>query len=78
MGLAMADPTRDTAAAMIKALRSAELFHQPLAVGLADALEELIDRESEDFGTASLVFYVCIRRDCIDLIINHLRNNNHA
>jgi hypothetical protein len=77
MGLVMPDPTRDTAATMLKALRSADMSNQSLAVGLADALKVLMDRESEEYET-SLVSYVCVSVDCIDLIIDHLRNNNHA
>lgn len=59
----MDDPTRDTAAAMLRALRSADLSSQSLAVGLADALKVLVDRESEEY---------------IDLIIVHIRNNDYA
>jgi hypothetical protein len=65
MGLAMADPTRDTAAGMLKALRSADLSNQPLAVGLADALEVLMDRDCVDYYD-------------LKAIIEHLRANNHA
>lgn len=81
MGLAMADPTADptadpsadTAAAMLQAVRAADISTQPLAVGLADALEVLIDREYEDFVTGQ--FISC---NAVESIINHLRANNHA
>lgn len=61
----MADPTADTAAAMLKALRAAELSDQPLAVGLADALKELMDRDCVDYYD-------------LEAIMDHLRTNNHA
>lgn len=55
----MTDYTADTAAAMLRAVRAAELSCQPLAVGLADALEELMDRG-------------CVCE--IEAIVEHLRN----
>ena len=55
----MTDYTARTAAAMIKALRAAEPSRQPLPVGLADALEELMDRG-------------CVCE--IEAIVEHLRN----
>ena len=59
MGLAMADPIADTAAAMLQAVRSAQLSNQPLAVGLADALEELAHRVDWESGDPeSLVFAI--------------------
>lgn len=69
----MADTTRDTAAAMLVALRAAQLSCQPLAVGLADALEELVDREYNDYEPDSV-----ISCDRIEAIIEQLRTNNHA
>jgi hypothetical protein len=77
MGLAMNDFTADTAAAMLKALRSADMSNQPLAVGLADALEKLIVRESENFYDSHEGKACVVRTDYIDLIANHLRNNNN-
>ena len=72
MGLAlMPDPTGDTAAAMLVALRAAELSCQPLAVGLADALKELVDREYNDYEPDSV-----ISCDRIEAIIEQLRTNN--
>ena len=78
MGLAMDDPTRDTAAAMLKALRSADLSNQPLAGGLADALDELLAQSLElvhitNEGKYDVVYAVDIRS-----VIYHLRANNHA
>ena len=72
MGLApMADTTRDTAAAMLAAVRAAELSSQTLAVGLAAALKELVDREYEDHETV-----LVISIDRIEAIIEQLRTNN--
>lgn len=65
MGWAMADYVADTAGAMLRAVRSTELSSQPLAVGLADALKELMDRDCVDYYD-------------LEAIINHLRTNNHA
>jgi hypothetical protein len=70
----MPDPSRDTAAAMLQAVRWAELSSQPLAVGLADALEELVGRESDHSHPRTCV----ISCDSIEEIINHLRTDNHA
>lgn len=55
MGLAMADYVADTAAAMLKALRAAELSSHPLAVGLADALDELAHRVNWESGDPELM-----------------------
>lgn len=71
MELAMADLTADTAAAMLVAVRSAQLSKQPLAVGLADALDELVERLPEDHETGRL-----LSCDCVEAIIDHLRNNH--
>ena len=72
----MADYTADTAAAMLKAVRAAELSSQPLAVGLADALEELVDRTSDECDSRKIPNVV--HEATIQSIINHLRTNNHA
>ena len=75
MGLAlMADTTRDTAAAMLVALRAAELSCQPLAVGLADALDELVDRTANECDSRKSANVV--HEATIQSIINHLRANN--
>ena len=61
----MPDYVANTAAAMLKAVRAAELSSQPLAVGLADALEELMDRDCVDYYD-------------LEAIVEHLRTSNHA
>lgn len=72
----MADPIADTAAAMLRALRAAELSDQPLAVGLADALDELVDRTADECDSRKIANV--IHEATIQSIINHLRTNNHA
>ena len=72
-----ADPTADTAAAMLQALRSADMNNQPLAEGLVDALDELLARSLEPVrianrGKPTDVVLV----DDICSVIYHLRNNN--
>ena len=61
----MPDTTRDTAAAMLRALRAAEASSRTLAEGLADALEELLERD-------------CVNYYDLETIIDHLRNSTHA
>lgn len=72
----MSDPIADTAAAMLVAVRSAQLSNQPLAVGLADALEELVDRTADECDSRKIPN--AIREATINSIIHHLRNTNHA
>lgn len=72
----MANQARDAAAAMVKALLTAELTGQTLAVGLADALEELVDRTADECDSRKIPN--AIREATINSIIHHLRNTNHA
>ena len=75
----MADPTADTAdtaAAMLQAIRAAETSYQPLAVGLADALDEFVDRTADECDSRKIANVV--HEATIQSIINHLRSTNHA
>lgn len=72
----MPDPAADTAAAMLKALRSADMSSQPLVAGLADALDELLARSLEPVRIANRGKRNVVFVDDICSIIYHLRKNN--
>lgn len=55
---------------------AAQLSNQPLAMGLADALEELVDRTADECDSRKIANVV--HEATIQSIINHLRTNNHA
>ena len=74
----MADTTADTAAAMLKALRAAELSGKPLAIGLANALHELLEQHMQPVRIAGKGEHSVVLFTDIALIITYLCCDKHA
>ena len=74
----MPDTTADTAAAMMNALREAELSGKPLAIGLANALDELLARHMQPVRIANRGKHGVVLFTDIALVITCLCANKHA